>query len=284
MADDGCLVDAIIDIVRRDAVLLDIDADCTDEGDVRLEARDEVERHTAPEAVAALVDLAASEDDADLRVAREHNEDVNHVRDDRDLELHLDEELCNGEVARRDVEEDHVLLVDEFDRCLRDALLRLDIRIAVFADFDHVAVLADTDRATVRALKLALLLEGAEILADAVFRDLELLTEVAHADLAVTCQHAQDDVLTFFQKHINHSYETLAFIVCSCCTIIVLDKRKIIKPFCKKLSYLITNMEDYAGFWLFYPHEVDSSVGMLGGQALKGRRIIGIRQHKERIA
>ena len=144
MADDGCLVDAIIDIVRRDAVLLDIDADCTDEGDVRLEARDEVERHTAPEAVAALVDLAANEDDADLRVAREHNEDVNHVRDDRDLELHLDEELCNGEVARRDVEEDHVLLVDEFDRCLRDALLRLDIRIAVFADFDHVAVLADT--------------------------------------------------------------------------------------------------------------------------------------------
>ena len=189
-------------------MLLDVDADCADEGDVRLEARDEVERHAAPEAIAALIDLAAGKDDTDFRVAREDDEDIDHVRDDRDLELHLDEEFRDGEVARRDVEEDHVLLVDEFDRRLRDALLRLDIRIAVLADLDHVAVLADADRTAVRALELALLLECAEVLADAVFRDLELLAEVAHADFAVTCQHAQDDVLTFFQKHIAHSYET----------------------------------------------------------------------------
>ena len=126
----------------------------------------------------------------------------------RDLKLHLDEELCDGEVARRDVEENHVLLVDELDGSLRDALLGLDVRIAVLADLDHVAVLADAHSTAIRAFELALLLEGTEVLADAVLGDLEFLTEVTDAHLAVACQHAQDDVLTFFQKHIAHSYET----------------------------------------------------------------------------
>ena len=97
--------------------------------------------------------------------------------------------------------------MDQLDRCLCDALLRLDIRIAMLAYLDHMAVLTDAYSAAVRALELALLFECTEILADAVLGDLELLAEVAHTDLAVTSQHAQNNILTFFQKHTYHSYK-----------------------------------------------------------------------------
>ena len=43
------------------------------------------------------------------------------------------------------------LLMDEFDGSLRNALLSLDVRIAV-ADLDHVAVLADAQAAGLRCV------------------------------------------------------------------------------------------------------------------------------------
>ena len=92
--------------------------------------------------------------------------------------------------------------MDELDRRLRDAALCLDICVAVLADLEHVQVLAAHDRAAVRALQLALLLERAEILADAILGHLEHLRKILDADLAVTREEIQDGFLTFFQKHL----------------------------------------------------------------------------------
>ena len=92
--------------------------------------------------------------------------------------------------------------MDEPDRGLRDAALRLDIRVAVLADLEHMQILAAHDRAAIRALQLALLLERAEVLADAILCDLEHFRKILDADLAVTRQEIQNRFLTFFQKHL----------------------------------------------------------------------------------
>ncbi len=95
--------------------------------------------------------------------------------------------------------------MDQTHRSLGDLLLGLDIRLAMLADLEHVAVLADAYSAAIGALQLALLLEGSEILADAVLGHLELLAQITHADLAVVLQHIHDDFLTLFQEHLFFS-------------------------------------------------------------------------------
>ena len=68
-------------------------------------------------------------------------------------------------------------------------LLRLDIRRAVLADLQHMAVLTDANRATISTLEFTLLFECTEILADAILCHLELFAEIADANLSVTREH-----------------------------------------------------------------------------------------------